>query len=147
MSRFIHKTVSMLVMALGGMFTASAVRIAIDLFGDPDNTFGEALFLSLMVFGIGFGFLYLGWRMWKSGGKKTSPELPNANAVPSGSGAPGPAGRPVPSGAGRVAPPHKPVTVECPGCGAPVEVAPSRPGVCAYCGNQVSYNRPSGNRG
>jgi len=50
-------------------------------------------------------------------------------------------------GSGQARVPDGPVTVECPGCGAPVEVAPSRSGVCGYCGNQVQYNRPSGNTG
>lgn len=36
--------------------------------------------------------------------------------------------------------PVTPVTVTCPGCGAPVEVAPSSPGECEYCGGKVPYH-------
>ena len=33
-----------------------------------------------------------------------------------------------------------PVTVTCPGCGAPVTVTPQSPGECEYCGGKVPYN-------
>jgi len=44
------------------------------------------------------------------------------------------------SGGGEAAS-NEPVTVDCPGCGAPVSVSPSSPGECEYCGNKVAYKR------
>jgi hypothetical protein len=134
------------------MFVVVSVQMAVDMFGDPELTLGGALFLSLLAFGISFAILYVGWRMWKSD-KRSKPEPPVTNTVRHGSGAPprepvsGPYGNP---GSGRTAlsgaagasgAQNEPFTVECPGCGAPVEVSPSKSGVCEYCGNQVQYRR------
>jgi len=47
-------------------------------------------------------------------------------------------------GSGQTAVPDEPVTVECPGCGAPVAVSPSKSGECEYCGTMVRYSGTSG---
>lgn len=157
MRKFIHKTVSFIVIAWGLMFVVVSVQLAADMFGDPEYTFGSALFLSLMAFGISFAILYVGWRMWKND-KRSKPEPPVMNTVHLDGGAPLRDRMSVPSGghsanSGRTAlsgadgvpgAMNGPVTVECPGCGAPVEVSPSRSGECEYCGNQVQYSRPPG---
>jgi divalent metal cation (Fe/Co/Zn/Cd) transporter len=64
--KFIHKAVSLIVIAWGVMFVVVSVQMAVDMFGDPELTLGGALFLSLLAFGISFAILYVGWRMWKS---------------------------------------------------------------------------------
>lgn len=141
MRRFIHKAVSFFLIAWGLIFVATSVQLAVDMFDDPELSLGGALFLSLMAFGISFAILYVGWRMWKND-KRTKPEPPETYRMSVPSGNPARSGGTGLSGAaGASGAPHASVTVECPGCGAPVEVTPSKSGECEYCGNQVQYSR------
>jgi hypothetical protein len=137
MGRFIHKAVSFIVMGFGVMFTVVSVQLAVDMFRDPELGIGGALFITLLAFGISLSILYIGWRMWRSDKRTTHP-----------SGGPRQSGRTALAGPAAGASPsagsQKGVTVECPGCGAPVEVSPSGGGTCEYCGNQVPYRHPAG---
>lgn len=135
MKHFVKKSFGLVLFVAGLTASAFSLLVVTILATEPDIPLALTLVVAAILCGVSFPVTYAGWRLWK-GRKRPVQPLPTADGkFPEPVR---PLGKPKSSGKAKPAVGAAgPVTLECPGCGAPVKAVSSDPFECEYCGNQI----------
>lgn len=140
MKRFLRKAIGSVIMYWGFACWGAGALAFVLLNGDPDFTTPKKILLILFCAVMGFILMAIGRSVWKDG-QPPQPQTGGMQTVNLGAGTSSGSASLSPSAplgaAGESSPSSEPVTVQCPGCGAPVTALPSASVECEYCGNRV----------